>query len=216
MSKIVVVGGTGYAGGWVAREAVARGHSVTSFSRNAPKAGSAVDGIRYETGSMLDDEARRRAVAGADAVVSAMFPGGEMMGRTAEANVALASLASAAGARFGVVGGFSSLRRVEGGPRLVETEKLPDPWAEIARQMVIVLDRLEELPKNVDWFYAAPAFQFGSHVPGEHRGSHRIGGSVALFDKDGVSAISGADFADAILDEIERPRHHRAQFSVAY
>ena len=36
MSTIVIFGGTGYAGGNIAREAVSRGHQVISYSRTAP------------------------------------------------------------------------------------------------------------------------------------------------------------------------------------
>lgn len=216
MSNVVVIGGTGYAGSAIAREAVSRGYSVTSFSRSAPKAGSEVEGVRYETGSMLDQEVRQRAVAGADTVITALFPRDELTGRIADVNVELAILAGAEGARFGVVGGFSSLRQEVGGARFIETQDLPDGIAEVAREMVVVLDRLEALKADTDWFYIAPAMQFGSYAPGEHRGTHRVGGQVALFDQDGVSAISGSDFADAVVDEIETPHHHRAQLSVAY
>jgi len=37
-----------------------------------------------------------------------------------------------------------------------------------------------------------------------------------LFDQEGESAISGADFALAVVDEIDTPAHHRAHICVAY
>ena len=51
---------------------------------------------------------------------------------------------------------------------------------------------------------------------GERTGTFRIGGEVALFDAEGGSNISGGDFASAIVDEIDRPVHHRAHIGVAY
>jgi uncharacterized protein YbjT (DUF2867 family) len=56
MSTITVVGGTGYAGSAIVREAAKRGHDVVSFSRNVPAEEARVEGVRYETGSMLDAE----------------------------------------------------------------------------------------------------------------------------------------------------------------
>ncbi|WP_395475405.1 hypothetical protein [Saccharopolyspora spinosa] len=51
---------------------------------------------------------------------------------------------------------------------------------------------------------------------GERTGTYRIGGDVALFDENGKSEISGADFALAVVDEIERHEHPREHISVAY
>ena len=48
------------------------------------------------------------------------------------------------------------------------------------------------------------------------RGTYRVGGDVLLSDENGVSEISGADFAHAIIDEVESPSHRRARMSVAY
>ncbi|MCU1587138.1 MAG: NAD-dependent epimerase/dehydratase family protein, partial [Frankiales bacterium] len=51
---------------------------------------------------------------------------------------------------------------------------------------------------------------------GDRTGSYRVGGDVALFDADGGSNIGGADFALAIVEEIEQAAHHRAHIGVAY
>ena len=50
----------------------------------------------------------------------------------------------------------------------------------------------------------------------QHTGQYRVGDDVALFDADGTSSISGADFATAVVDEIEGPVHHRAHIGIAY
>ena len=216
MSSITVVGGTGYAGSAIVREAAKRGHTVVSFSRSIPEAADQVDGVRYETGSMVDADARQRAVEGSDVVVSALSPRGDLDGRIVEADSELATLAGEYRVRFGVVGGFSSLRPAEGATRIAESGEVPPEYAGEARQMNEVLTALGSTPESVDWFFVSPAMQFGSYVPGEALGRYRVGGEVAFFDEAGVSAISGADFALAIVDEIEKPAHRRAQFSVAY
>jgi putative NADH-flavin reductase len=216
MSTITVVGGTGYAGSAIVREAAKRGHDVVSFSRNLPAEEARVDGVRYETGSMLDAEARLRAVTGSDVVVSSLSPRGELDGRIVEADLALADLAAEHGVRLGVVGGYSSLRLEEGGPRMAETDQLPPEFASEAKQMNEVLVRLGDAPEALDWFFVSPALNFGAYAPGESRGEYRTGGDVAFADAEGVSAVGGADFALAIVDEIETPKHRRAHFSVAY
>jgi uncharacterized protein len=76
--------------------------------------------------------------------------------------------------------------------------------------------RLVEVYAELDWVFVSPAGTYGAWVPGEHTGAHRVGGEVALFDAEGGSNISGADFADAVVDEIERPAHHREHIGVAY
>ena len=216
MSTITVIGGTGYAGSAIVREAASRGHNVVSFSRSLPEGDARVDGVRYETGSMLDADVRARAFAGSDAVVSALSPRGELDGHIVDVDLALAQLAADHGVRIGFVGGFSSLRAEAGGPRFAEGDDQPAEFAGEIRQMDKLLSLLPSTPEAADWFFISPAMQFGSYVPGEALGRYRVGTDVALFDEAGVSAISGADFALAIVDEIDKPAHHRAHFSVAY
>src|SRR3546814_13242114 len=71
-------------------------------------------------------------------------------------------------------------------------------------------------PQGVGWFLVSPAIVFGSHAPGDATGHYRVGGYVVLRDDNGVSAISGADLAVAVVDEVEKPVHHRQRFTVAY
>ena len=82
--------------------------------------------------------------------------------------------------------------------------------------MLDVLEALQASEDSLDWFYIHPAAGFGSFHPGERRGAYRVGGEVLLSDRKGRSEISGADFALAILDEIEKPVHRRRRFSAAY
>lgn len=217
--NIVVLGGTGYTGSNVVSEAVKRGHHVTAVSRTAPTDDQRVEGVDYVTGSVLDPQVQEQVVDGADVILAALFPKGEMAGRLPDLYSDLARLASEHGARFGAVGGFSSLRRKDGAPRIAEVEKMPAEYAAfeaIATEMMVVLQNFETLPDGIDWFYVAPAEKYGSWASGEARGEFRVGGDVAFFDADGVSAIGGADFATAIADEIERPQRRRAVMSVAY
>jgi putative NADH-flavin reductase len=212
MSTIVVFGGTGYTGANVVREAASRGHEVIAVSRSQPK--EPVPGVRYEVGTVED--VAPRVIPGADAVVAALSPRGDMAGRLVDAYEELARLSAEAGARYLQVGGFSSLRPAPDQPRFVEGE-IPEPYRAEALEGEATRALLaERAPEALDWVFVSPAGGYGSFAPGERTGAYRVGGDVALLDPEGNSNISGVDFALAIVDEIDDARHHREHMSVAY
>lgn len=211
MTAIAVVGGTGYAGAAIVAEAARRGHTVTAISRTAP--GTQAEGVEYVTGDLTRSVPD---IAGAEVVVAALSPRGDNAGKLRDAYRSLAQAAATNGARFVGIGGFSSLRPAEGAPRFVEGDDLPPEFAAEAREMNDILADLAAGSVDVDWLFVSPAAEFGSHAPGKALGRYRVSGEVALFDQDGKSAISGADFARAVLDEIETPTRHRAQIHFAY
>ncbi|WP_091471012.1 NAD(P)-dependent oxidoreductase [Paenarthrobacter nitroguajacolicus] len=216
MTRITILGGTGYTGSAIAREALSRGFGVTSFSRTAPEGDARLEGVTYKTGSLTAPDVRSRAVVGADVLVSALSPRGELDGRIVEVNREIAALAQAKGLRLVMVGGFSSLRPKANAPRFAEGDGIPPEFAPEILQMNDILNSLLASPEPLDFVFFSPAQQYGSFAPGEATGRYRIGGDVVFFDDNGASAISGADFARAIVDEIERPSHRRAHLSVAY
>lgn len=212
MARIIVVGGTGYTGGNIAREAAGRGHEVVSISRSAPA--DEVPGVRYELGDVC--EVASRVIPDADVVVTALSPRGDMAGKLVEIYAEMAHLAADAGARYLQIGGFSSLRPAPDAPRFVEGE-VPEAFrdealeGEATRVMLV-----ERAPDSLDWVFVSPAGSYGSFAPGERRGEYRVGGEVALFDAEGASSISGEDFAAAVVDESDTPAHHRAHIGIAY
>ncbi|GAA2729317.1 NAD(P)-dependent oxidoreductase [Cellulomonas aerilata] len=212
MATIVVFGGTGYTGANVVREAASRGHRVISVSRSEPE--TAVDGVQYQIGSAED--VAPQVVPDADAVVAVLSPRGDMAGRLVQVYAALARLSAEAGARYLQVGGFSSLRPAPGAPRFVEGE-VPEQYRDEALEgeatRVLLAD---DAPGALDWVFVSPAGTYGAWAAGERTGTYRVGGEVALFDEEGGSTISGADFALALVDEIEAADHHREHIGVAY
>ncbi|AFK60922.1 NAD-dependent epimerase/dehydratase [Advenella kashmirensis WT001] len=52
--------------------------------------------------------------------------------------------------------------------------------------------------------------------PGERTGTFRQADDELIVDADGQSRISTQDFALAMIDELETPRHVRARFTVGY
>jgi putative NADH-flavin reductase len=212
MSTIVIFGGTGYTGRNIAREAAARGHTVVAVSRSTPS--DRLPNVRYETGDV--SEIAPRVIPSADAVVAALSPRGDMAGRLVGIYRDLATQAAEAGARYLQVGGFSSLRPAPGEPRFVEGE-VPEQFraeaveGDATREMLV-----RDAPPQLDWVFVSPAGSYGAWASGERTGTYRVGGEIALFDADGGSAISGEDFAMAVVDEIENATHHREHIGIAY
>lgn len=210
MATIVVFGGTGYTGGNIVREAASRGHQVISVSRSKPT--DPVEGVTYETGTV--EEVAPAVVPGADVVVATLSPRGDMAGRLVDTYRELARLSAEAGARYLQIGGFSSLRPAPGAPRFVEGE-IPEQFRDEALEgeatRVMLVD---EAASDLDWLFISPAGTYGAWAAGERTGAYRVGDEVALFDDAGESAISGADLALAVVDEIDAPSHHRTHIGV--
>jgi len=213
MSAIAVLGGTGYAGRHIVAEAAHRGHPVLSVARKA--AAERVQGATYVEGTLLDVPALVRELEGVDVVVSAVAPRGDMLGLVRPNLRALAELLPD-DVRLGVIGGAGGSLVAPGGPRLVDTDAFGEDFKPEALEAIGVLEDLRDGSADRDWFYIHPAGGFGSWEPGERTGSYRDGGDVLVTDAEGRSFISGADFAVAVLDEIENPRHSRERFTVGY
>jgi putative NADH-flavin reductase len=213
MARIVVIGGTGYAGGHIVAEAAARGHDVVSVSRSEPA--EQVDGVRYVQGSVLDLDGIAEELAGAEVVVFAVAARGDMTDESVGALQALADRLTGTPTRLAVVGGAMGSLSAPGGPRLYDLG-VPEQYLHEATVGVESLALLERAEPGLDWFLVHPPKVFGAWEPGERTGAYRSGGDVVVVDEDGRSYISGADYAVAFVDEIENGAHRRERFTVGY
>ncbi|MFJ4999616.1 NAD(P)-dependent oxidoreductase [Microbacterium sp. NPDC088619] len=213
MARIVVLGGTGYAGRHIVSEAVNRGHEVIAISRSTPA--DAVEGASYVQGSALEISSLASAFDGADAVVSALSPRGDMTDRVLDALTNVITELADTSTRLGVVGGAGGSLVAPEGPRLFDLD-FPEEYKHEAQVGIDSLALLENTDETLDWFFIHPAEVFGPWAEGERTGHYRDGGDVLVRDADGKSFISGADFAVAVIDEIERPAHRRGRFTVGY
>ena len=213
MTRIAVIGGTGYAGSNIVAEAVSRGHSVVSVARSVPT--ERVEGAIYLEGNVLELDALRETLAGADAVVSALAPRGDMEDAVLGALRELVTALTGTGTRLGVIGGAGGSLVAPGGPRLFD-QGFPEEYKHEAQVGIDTLALLEDSDSSLDWFFIHPAKNFGAWAEGTRTGRYRDGGTVIVRDSEGQSAISGADLAVAIVDEIEKPKHRRENFAVGY
>ncbi|QEO10510.1 NAD(P)-dependent oxidoreductase [Protaetiibacter larvae] len=212
--RILLFGITGYTGTHLAREALARGHEVLGVSRSLGDA-AIPEGAVAVAGNIHDADTVAALADGVDAIVVAVQPIDSDGNRIVDAVPALLDAAEANGARLGVVGGASSLSREPGGPRLIDGD-FPEEWKPAAQALIDVLVALRETDGTVDWFFLSPPEHYGSYLPGERRGSYRVGGDELVVGADGTSTIGGEDYAIAFLDELETPTHHATRFTVGY
>lgn len=213
MARIVVIGGTGYAGRHIVQEAVSRGHEVVSISRSVPE--NPVEGAAIVQADVRDAAALAGPMAGADAVVSALSPRGDMENAVLDVLSGLIGDLTGTFTRLGVVGGAGGSLSAPGGPRLFDLD-FPEEYKHEAQVGIDSLALLEASDAVLDWFFVHPAEVFGPWAAGERTGRYRDGGDVVVRDADGVSTISGADFAIAVVDEIENGSHRRERFTVGY
>jgi putative NADH-flavin reductase len=117
MSRITIIGGTGYAGSAIAAEAASRGHQITALSRSLPDA--PIPNVTYVQGDATDEATLSRLIEGKDAVVAALAPRGPLAATFRDIYRTIARLADAAEVSLFVVGGYSSLRPSPGADRFV-------------------------------------------------------------------------------------------------
>ncbi len=212
MTRIAVIGGTGYAGSHILAEAVRRGHTAVSVARKA--ADDRIEGVTYLEGTLLDPAALAAELEGVEVVVFATSPRGDMAGKMRSA-VAETIAVLPLSVRVGVIGGAGGSLVAPGGPRVVDSG-FPEEIKPEAMEAIGILEDLQADATGREWFYIHPAGGFGAWAPGERTGSYRTGGDVIVTDEKGESFISGADFAIAVLDEIEEPKHRNDRFTVGY
>lgn len=208
--KITIYGGTGRAGSRICHEALSRGHQVTVVARN-PAAMPSGLGVTVVAGDLSDVGRIAQQIQGAGAVISAYAPPPQDTDELVTVTRRLVeAVAQAAVPRLLVVGGAGSLN-VAPGLTLIESGYLPAAWIPIAQSHAKTLELLRA--SAINWTYLSPAAYF---EPGERTGHFRSALDDLLTAENGVSHVSMEDYAVAMMDEIEQPRHIRQRFSVGY
>lgn len=200
---IAVLGASGRAGSEIVKELVARGHEVIAIARK-PEAIPALPGVTAKAGDASDPAALAELIRGADAVISALH-------FDVSAATLLSALKQAGVGRLLVTGGAASLE-VAPGVRLIDTPEFPEAWKGAAQGGIAFLDALKG-ETEIDWtFFSPAAFIFEGPRLGTYRGDK----DQLVTDDKGESRISFADYAIAMVDELEQHRHPRARFTAGY
>ena len=204
MSKIAIIGATGRAGSQLLEEALRRGHTVTAIARNTDKL-TARPGVTVKQVDALEADALQQAVSGSDVVISAAHFA------TLPASAVLGPVKKAGVKRLLVVGGAGSLLLPDGS-RVIDSPGFPAEYKTEASAGAAFLDVLRQ-EQELDWTFLSPSALFDGT---ERTGQFRLGQDHLLVSDDGQSSISFADFAIAMIDEVETPKHSRQRFTVGY
>jgi len=204
MSKIAIIGATGRAGSQLLEEALRRGHSITAIARDTSKVGDRA-GVVSKSLDVLDSAALQVALTGHDVVISAAHfatvPASAIVGPVKQAGVK----------RLLVVGGAGSLLLPDD-TRVIDSAGFPAEYKAEAGAGAAFLDALRQ-EQELDWTFLSPSAEF---VEGERSGQYRVGKDHLLVSAEGRSWITFADYAIALIDEVETPKHLRQRYTVGY
>ena len=201
--RVALIGAIGSAGSRILHELVERGHQVTAIVRN-PERVPALPGVTAKQGDVLDQNQIANLVVGHAAVISAIhFTASgprKLIGAVRQSGVS----------RCLVVGGAGSLE-VAPSVRLIDTPRIPSAVKPEASAGMTFFQMLRE-EQQLDWTFLSPSVMF---IPGTLTGQFRLGTDKLLSTEQGGS-ISFEDYAVALVDESETPRHARQRFTVGY
>ena len=209
MKKVAVVCAAGKEGRLLVDEAVARGYDVTGFVRGSdevanPKAKTVVKDLFDLT---------REDLIGFDAVIDAFgawTPETLPLHRTSLKH--LCDVLSGTKVRLLVVGGAGSLYvNPEHTVQVKDLESFPAMFKPLADMQGAALDDLRKR-SDVQWTFLSPAGDFVAD--GERTGEYLLGGEEYFVNDRGESRISYADYAIAMVDEIENENNIQKRFSV--
>lgn len=206
--KIGVIGATGKAGNLIFKEATDRGHEVTAIVRDASKLNDqTVQVLEKSIFDLTTDDVKQF-----DVVVNAFgAPLGEGQAHV-DAGHALIEALKGTDTRVIVVGGAGSLFVDEAKTiRVIDTPEFPEIFKPTADGQGRNLQELQETT-DIQWTFVSPAGHFDAE--GKRTGSYQLGKDKLILNSKGDSYISYADYAIAIVDEIENPKHINQRFSV--
>ncbi|WP_366933448.1 NAD(P)-dependent oxidoreductase [Pseudoramibacter sp.] len=123
----------------------------------------------------------------------------------------LCDILSGTDTRLVIVGGAGSLYvDADHTTQLVDTPDFPDAFKPLATAMGKALSELRSRD-DVKWTYISPAADF--QADGERTGKYLLAGETFTLNEKGESVISYADYAIALVDEIEKGDHIQERIS---
>jgi len=210
--QLVIFGASGTLGTRLISEALIRGHEITAIARNVAPLQERNRPIRCVAGDATDPSSVAAVAADADAALSAVTQHAQPAMLVDAARALLEGLGRVGVERLVVAGGAGSLQ-VAGGQRLMDTPDFHEEWKPEAAAQADALAVYEAYDGPVQWSYVSPGALL---EPGERTGRYRLGDDELLVDEQGRSRITMEDFAIAMLDEVENPRHAGRRFTAAH
>ena len=209
MKKVAIVCAAGKQGKLLVNEAVSRGYDVTGFVRGNDKVANA------KAKTVVKDlfDLTREDLIDYDVVIDAF---GAWTPDTLPLHSSslkhLCDILSGTDIRLLVVGGAGSLYvNKEHTLQVKDLPDFPEIYKPLATAQSIALDELRKR-SDVKWTFLSPAGNFVAD--GARTGKYILGGEEYFENAKGVSEISYADYAIAMIDEIENADNIQKRFSV--
>ncbi|AHL72951.1 FMN reductase [Bacillus altitudinis] len=207
--NIGIIGATGKAGQHILKEAQSRGHEVTAIVRDAQK-------VTNSSAAVLEKDVfhlEAGDVKGFDVIVNAFgAPAGQEHLHVEAGKKLIHLLKETPETRLIVVGGAGSLFVDEAKTtRLMDTPEFPKEYFATASQQGENLIDLQKT-EGVKWTFLSPAAFFDP--AGKRTGAYVKGKDHLIVNSKGESYVSYADYAVALVDEIEQAAHVGERFTV--
>lgn len=214
--KVVLIGASGFVGSAILNELLNRGHEVKAVVRNPEKIKTVNQNLTIVKADAGSSGAVAEICRGFEHVISSYNPGWtnpNIASDTTLVNSAILDGARSAGVkRILFVGGAGSLF-IAPGKRMMDAGIIPDSFLPAVKSLANFYLVTLANEKTLDWVFFSPA---GNIAPGERTGKFRLGKDDLIVDKEGKSNISVEDYAVAMVDEMEKPAHHRERFTIGY
>lgn len=217
MKNVLLIGATGFVGSAILSELMARGHKVTAVARNLDKV-LKNDNVTTVKADVANVDEIRKLAEGKDAIISAYNPGWaepDIKKLIATNYPKILEAAKKSGVkRLLIVGGAGTLF-VKPGLRVVDSGAIPAAIMDGVRPFGDFYLNTLTKENDIDWIFLSPAGAFDEK--GERTGEFRLGKDDLIVDpKAGTSHISVQDYAVAMVDELEKPAHHKERFTLGY
>ena len=216
MANVLLIGATGFVGSAVLNELVSRGHKVTAVARNVEKVAKSelVDVVKEDVANV---DAIAKLAEGKDAIISAYNPGWtnpDIATLISENYPKILSAAKKSGVeRLLIVGGAGTLFCAPG-LRVVDSGAIPEEIMGGVRPLGDFYLNTLMNENDIDWVFFSPAGVFDQQ--GKKTGNYSLGKDDLIVDAEGNSHISVQDYADAMVNELEKPAHHKERFTIGY
>ncbi len=216
MKNVTIIGASGYVGSALLQETLKRDYQVKAIVRHPEKINIENNHLQIIKGNVTDIDEVYQLLNGSETVISAYNPGWQdphIYDDIVKGYQAIIEGSKRAGVKRLLITGGAGRLYIAPGIRLVDSGEIPPQLLNGVKGQVEVYTKLLLPEKEIDWVFLSPSAIL---VPGQRTGHFRIGKDDLITDENGESRISIEDFAVAMLNELETPKHHRQGSTVGY
>jgi uncharacterized protein len=209
--KVAVLGASGFIGPYILIEALSRRHlvaAIISFSEDVSVKHENLSVIRCDVKNIVETSS---CISSCEAIICAYSPDDHWHEDYKDLLMTAVKAAERAGIERVIVIGSAGCLEINSGTRLVDTPQFPE---EKTKGAIAANDFINMLinERNLKWTCIAPPMEV---KPGKRTAVFESD-EKPIFDDKGENFISAEDFAVAVVDELEQPKHVMEIFTVGY